>query len=101
MVGKQQNTKGLSESEGIKQSIQHYNQHTNPKDNQDEAKNMSWDSTNPNHEQIMELIDDRDSENNDKANNNTLEEPNERMYDDKIIGVKFKMEISPNTKPPE
>jgi len=41
LVGKQQNTKGLSESEGIKQSIQHYNQHTDPKDNQDEAKNIS------------------------------------------------------------
>ena len=48
LVGKQQNTKGLSELKGTKQSIQHYNQHTNPKDNQDEAENMSWDSTNPN-----------------------------------------------------
>jgi len=101
LVRKQQNTKSLSESEDIKQSIQHYNQHTDPKDNQDEAKNMSWDSTNLNRKQIMELIDDKDNENDDKTNNDALEEPNERMYDDKIIGVNFKMEISPNTKPPE
>ena len=62
---------------------------------------MSWDSTNPNRKQIMELIDDKDNENDDKTNNDALEDPNERMYDDKIIGVNFKMKISPNTKPPE
>ena len=62
---------------------------------------MLWDSTNPNRKQIMELIDDKDNENDDKTNNDALQEPNKRMYDDKIIGVNFKMEISPNTKPPE
>jgi len=49
----------------------------------------------------MELIDDKDNENDHKTNNDALEDPNERMYDDKIMGVNFKMEISPNTKPSE
>ena len=62
---------------------------------------MSWDSTNPNRKQIMDLLDDKDNEIDDATDNDIVEEPNERTNDDQIIGVNFKMEISPDTKPSE
>ena len=49
----------------------------------------------------MDLLDDKDNEIDDATNNDIVEEPNERTNDDQIIGVNFKMEISPDTKPSE